>query len=411
MKKYLLGALMVAFTPVWALAAGVPVGCLAGFNFSPITGERCSVAVESSLTKECFSFNRDLQFGDGGATVVGGLSKEPDVKALQEFLVAKGFGGTAVNGEMKGGSVFGEATAAAVVKFQGAYGIRQTGYVGPLTRGKLNVLCVQTSTTVPVSDDVAIGDNDSWLSAEDYTVDSGDKFSLFTAKLPAGAVGFGLKATCKTGGLDINFISSANKDSDARETINRSFDCGDNAWVKPSSRLNFIVKNGLDNRGSVAFQLNAYDKDGNWLGADEDVINVDGVGEEEEENDDQDDAPVSREVSLTLAHSVYTGTKVTKSPIFLTIGSAPANSNLALKIDCSNNSHVKFQSSISGQAVQCGSNIWVSAKQQVELRYVDYLPEGYDEVEVTFTLSAFDAVNNSFIYSDVETTHVVRGKG
>src|SRR3989344_1898770 len=81
----------------------------------------------------CHTFSRDLTVGDSS----------PEVQALAQVFALQGMG--------EFYNVFNESTAAAVVKFQAKYGIRQTGYVGPLTRAKLNALygCGTTNTTHP----------------------------------------------------------------------------------------------------------------------------------------------------------------------------------------------------------------------------------------------------------------------
>lgn len=82
------------------------------------------------ILEQCYSFDKNLTVGSTGA----------DVDALQKSLITAGvdYGkGTA--------GVFDEYLAEAVVKFQAKYSIPQTGYVGPLTRAKLNSLCVPTS--------------------------------------------------------------------------------------------------------------------------------------------------------------------------------------------------------------------------------------------------------------------------
>jgi hypothetical protein len=53
--------------------------------------------------------------------------------ALRKVFKSSGFG-------VAGEGSFDEDFAAMVVKFQGKHGIRQTGFVGPLTRAKLNGL-------------------------------------------------------------------------------------------------------------------------------------------------------------------------------------------------------------------------------------------------------------------------------
>ncbi len=91
----------------------------------------------------CFTFTQNLKVGDGSTGTDG---KDADVLALQNALKKEGF--TINDSEQKGGAEFGESTAAAVVQFQGKYGIVQTGYVGPLTRAKLNALYKCSSPVV-----------------------------------------------------------------------------------------------------------------------------------------------------------------------------------------------------------------------------------------------------------------------
>ncbi|MFA7201657.1 MAG: PKD domain-containing protein [Candidatus Paceibacterota bacterium] len=91
----------------------------------------------------CFNFNKNLTIGDG---TTGTDGKDADVLALQTVLEKEGF--SIDDSEQKGGAQFGESTAAAVVQFQGKYGIIQTGYVGPLTRAKLNAVYGCTVTPI-----------------------------------------------------------------------------------------------------------------------------------------------------------------------------------------------------------------------------------------------------------------------
>ncbi|MDO8562190.1 MAG: peptidoglycan-binding protein [bacterium] len=74
----------------------------------------------------CHNFNTDLTFGSSGA----------EVSALNQALSLTKL---TLNDNVDN-SVFNENTAADVVSFQAQYGIRQTGYVGPLTRAQLNKL-------------------------------------------------------------------------------------------------------------------------------------------------------------------------------------------------------------------------------------------------------------------------------
>lgn len=68
-------------------------------------------------------FNKDLYFGLGG---------DGDVKNLQKFLASIGF----YNGPITGN--FFEQTRDAVKKFQRKNGIKDTGYLGKITRAVLN---------------------------------------------------------------------------------------------------------------------------------------------------------------------------------------------------------------------------------------------------------------------------------
>lgn len=84
----------------------------------------------------CYSFSRDITFG----------SSSEDVTALRKALQLQGV--SPLNE-----TYFTEETASDVVRFQGIHGIRQTGYVGPLTRAKLNALygrCSSGSTNTTV---------------------------------------------------------------------------------------------------------------------------------------------------------------------------------------------------------------------------------------------------------------------
>ncbi len=95
----------------------------------------------SSAPSFCHNFTRNLTVGSRGA----------DVDALVTALIKQGFltrpYEKIVNEE------FDEDVAAAVVQFQAKYGIRQVGYVGPITRAKLNSLygCNNPLPTVNVA--------------------------------------------------------------------------------------------------------------------------------------------------------------------------------------------------------------------------------------------------------------------
>lgn len=84
----------------------------------------------------CHTFNINLGFANSGSD---------EVTALHNALSKEGI---SVGNDSD--TIYAEDTAAAVVLFQAKYGIRQTGYTGPLTRAKLNALygCSVNSSSV-----------------------------------------------------------------------------------------------------------------------------------------------------------------------------------------------------------------------------------------------------------------------
>ena len=73
-------------------------------------------------------FQQDLSYGMANL----------DVYSLQKFLVKNGFGTYTPTG------FFGDKTRSSVIAFQKKYGISQTGYFGPISRGQANILYAQT---------------------------------------------------------------------------------------------------------------------------------------------------------------------------------------------------------------------------------------------------------------------------
>ncbi len=73
-------------------------------------------------------FNTNLTVGSTGA----------DVSALQTWLIGQGYSIPAIASGAAAKGYFGSQTKAAVQKYQAAVGVPATGFVGPLTRGKLN---------------------------------------------------------------------------------------------------------------------------------------------------------------------------------------------------------------------------------------------------------------------------------
>lgn len=159
------------------------------------------VSLSSPRPVICHLFNQNLGVGAHGK----------DVTMLHEILAREGFVVKAseeieVNDRGQGTHFFGEATAAAVVRFQAKYGILQTGFVGPITRAKLNALygnCRpvpspgnQSPVIYGVSGPTAleVGAKGTWtIRASDpengrlsYTVDWGDRADVMVKSEAAG---------------------------------------------------------------------------------------------------------------------------------------------------------------------------------------------------------------------------------
>lgn len=139
MKKYIFGAILslgILVSPAFTQAATLTdaqiqsiLSLLSVFGADSATIANVNSALTggtptSSAQSFCYTFNNDLTGGSSGT----------DVSALNQALRLSGIE-TSSNT-----SVFDENTAGDVVSFQVKYGIRQTGYVGPLTRAQLNKL-------------------------------------------------------------------------------------------------------------------------------------------------------------------------------------------------------------------------------------------------------------------------------
>ncbi|MES2215686.1 MAG: peptidoglycan-binding protein [Patescibacteria group bacterium] len=74
------------------------------------------------------SFSHDLTVGSSGS----------EVSALQSYLMSQGFDIPAIRSGVTPPGYFGMQTVGAVQRYQAANGVPATGYVGPLTRARLN---------------------------------------------------------------------------------------------------------------------------------------------------------------------------------------------------------------------------------------------------------------------------------
>jgi len=89
-------------------------------------------ATTVTMSSSGYTYNTDLTVGSTGA----------DVTALQNTLISGGYLASGLNT-----GYFGALTKAAVMKWQTAAGISATGYVGPISRAKLNASSSMSSTT------------------------------------------------------------------------------------------------------------------------------------------------------------------------------------------------------------------------------------------------------------------------
>lgn len=94
-----------------------------------------TVSSPNAVVSSCYTFSSDLRLGSRGN----------DVVALQRFLLSKGY-------QIYGATGFyGTQTVAAVRSYQAANGISENGYVGPLTRARLNAGCGTPSAPSPTA--------------------------------------------------------------------------------------------------------------------------------------------------------------------------------------------------------------------------------------------------------------------
>ena len=150
MKKILTGIALIV--PLVVSGAALPLGAV-------------SQASASSL---CIVLQQNLSYGMSDTDTTTGK----DITVLQNYLHVKGFLSVTPTG------YFGNLTKAAVVSFQTAEGISpQSGFVGPLTRAKIQAIeCTAQSTatyvntaTTPVSTSNAIGCPAGWTCVQNST--------------------------------------------------------------------------------------------------------------------------------------------------------------------------------------------------------------------------------------------------
>ena len=159
----------------------------------------------------CHTFNNNLRIGDRNA----------DVSALQNIIGSKeGFSIQDYSAANDG--TFTEGTAASVVKFQAKYGIIQTGYVGPITRTKLNSLYgCSAANCVPEGGNIGVGSGISkccsglvFLSVSD--MGSGKCVNPLKTCIPNWQCGWG---PCVNGSQSQAFIDSNNCNNPSSEPL------------------------------------------------------------------------------------------------------------------------------------------------------------------------------------------------
>jgi len=109
-----------------------------------ITALQAQLNQQTQTQQWCYTFNNYLIAGSSGN----------DVSMLQQALIKDGQ--TITDYSVQNDGIFTEGTATAVVKFQGKYGITQTGTVGPITRNKLNKLYGCESQLIACTMDVKL---------------------------------------------------------------------------------------------------------------------------------------------------------------------------------------------------------------------------------------------------------------
>ncbi|MDB5195063.1 MAG: hypothetical protein JWO84_247 [Parcubacteria group bacterium] len=99
---------------------------------------------QTTVAKTCLSLTSNVGYGMQDAHTDGSISR------LQDFLATQGYFDRSLMGTLR----FGPATRAAVIKFQAAQNISQTGFVGPLTRAAISR--ISCGTTPPPNSTVSL---------------------------------------------------------------------------------------------------------------------------------------------------------------------------------------------------------------------------------------------------------------
>ncbi len=93
-------------------------------------------------------------------------SNSQEVATLQNWLISNGYDIPAISSGQASPGYFGLQTKLAVQRYQAANGVPSTGYVGPLTRGRLNGMPVNVGTLTVLSPN----GGESWMKGTNYTI-------------------------------------------------------------------------------------------------------------------------------------------------------------------------------------------------------------------------------------------------
>ncbi len=131
MKKYIFAALFLAIfltTPALAQTSVAEQIKALQTQISELTAQLNQLmAQQNQIGDYCYQFDKDLSIGSTGS---GTLHQVLNISGLGNFN----------DQQISGNAKFDDQTLIAVKKFQAKHGLPQTGYVGPLTRAKLNEL-------------------------------------------------------------------------------------------------------------------------------------------------------------------------------------------------------------------------------------------------------------------------------
>ncbi len=184
MKRILTIAAIALALSVSATAKAATVAELQAM-IAQLTAQIAALSSGSTAQTSGYAFNTNLTVGSTGA----------DVVALQDALASKGFLSIPA-GTSKG--YFGQLTKTSVAAYQASVGLPATGFVGALTRAKLNasgsVVVTPTPGTNPSTPVVGLDNTDGSITASlssfvgtGTTIKKGETKDLIAIKLQATA--------------------------------------------------------------------------------------------------------------------------------------------------------------------------------------------------------------------------------